>query len=262
MAVNTGITITLFATVPLSAQIGWRPTLIAYAAVSVALLAAWIFIGRDKAQFIRAKGSEVVKYMDVWRKTETWTVALCFAGPLAFNTWLPRYYIEAFGMTKAVASQYTGLFNLIGIPTAIVAGLFTQKLGLRRPFIIGAGVVMGFAAFGMIFFSNPILLMISATLLGRALFTYVAPLFTIPMELPGMTPQHVMLMMGTVFSFAYVFSSLSPVVVGLLGDVTGSFVPGLGVWAGFSWLLAVGGMMLPETGPGRKPKAKLEPAIA
>ncbi len=278
VAVNTGITITLFSTVPLAGLLGWRNTLLMYGLVSVALCVAWAILGREhQANVVQAKAQatadspaaqpaqpaqpkQTVGYRDVWKLKETWLIALGFAGPLALylalNTWLPKHYMEDFGMTKAMASQYTGLFNLIGIPTAILAGLATQKLGLRRPFIIGSGFLMVGSAFGMIVFEHPALIMISAVGLGIAMFTYVAPLFTIPMELPGATPQHVSLMMGTVFSIAYMFSSLSPVVAGFLRDVTGSFLPGLGMWAAFSFVLAVAGMFLPETGPGRKSAKK------
>jgi cyanate permease len=258
VAVNTGITVTLFATVPLAALIGWRQTLLAYGLLSVGLMLAWAVLGREAASASPAEATAAapaaaVSYGDVWRLRETWLIALAFAGPLAlylaFNTWLPKHYVEAFGMTKAAASNYTGLFNLVGIPTAIVAGIASQRLGVRRPFIVGAGALMGLAAFGMILSPSPILLTVAAIALGVALFTYVGPLFTIPMELPGLTPQHVSLMMGTVFSVAYTFSSLSPVVVGWLHDAAGSFLPGLAMWAGFSWVLAVAGLLLPETGP-------------
>lgn len=267
VAVNTGITVTLFTTVPLANVLGWRNTLLVYGLISVALMGAWALLGRDKVAPAAAKTetAQTVTYADVWKMKETWIIALSFAGPLAlylaFNTWLPKYYMEAFGWTKAVASQYTGLFNLVGIPTAIAAGFLTQKLGLRRPFIIGAGVLMGFAGFGMVLFKSPALIMLAAVALGISLFTYVAPLFTAPMELKGMTTQHVSLMMGTVFSFAYFFSSLSPVVVGYLHDTTGSFLPGFTIWAAFSWVLALGGLLLPETGPRAKKPAELTATV-
>jgi cyanate permease len=262
VAVNTGITVTLFATVPLAAQFGWRGTLLGYGLVSVALMAAWALLGREHVSATGPQtGTEAlaaVGYGDVWRMRETWIIALSFAGPLAlylaFNTWLPKHYMEAFGMEKAVASGYTGLFKLVGIPTAIAAGFLTQKLGIRRPFIIGAGLMMGAAAFAMFLSPNPAVITVAAVALGIALFTYVGPLFTIPMELPGTTPQHVSLMMGTVFSVAYFFSSFSPVVVGWLHDSSGSFVLGFSIWAAFSWILAIGGWLLPETGPrGKRP---------
>lgn len=266
VAVNTGISITLFTTVPLAAALGWRNALLVYALMSVALMLAWAVLGRDQvAEPAGAPGAAApatVRYADVWRMKETWIIALAFAGPLAlylaFNTWLPKYYMEAFGMTKAAAAQFTGLFNLVGIPSAIIAGILTKQLGLRRPFIIGAGVVMGFAAFGMFLSANPLVITVAAVFLGMAMFTYVSPLFTTPMELKGMTPQHVSLMMGTVFSVAYLLSSLSPVVVGLMRDATGQFVPAFAIWATFSWVLALGGFLLPETGPrGQRPEEGL-----
>jgi cyanate permease len=290
VAVNTGITITLFATIPLSSLLGWRHTLLVYGLVSVALMVAWAILGRENpapAAAAESTGEDIsgprsgrddrggspagtapskpasasasvktVTYRDVWAMKETWLIALAFAGPLAlylaFNTWLPKHYMETMGLTKSVASQYTGLFNLIGIPTAIAVGLLTQKLGVRRPFIIGAGFLMVVSAFGMLLSTHPALIMLSAVGLGISLFTYVAPLFTIPMELPGTTPQHVSLMMGTVFSIAYIFSSLSPVFAGFLRDLTGSWLPGLGTWAAFSLVLAAAGMLLPETGPAAR----------
>jgi hypothetical protein len=46
-------------------------------------------------------------------------------------------------------------------------------------------------------------------------------------------------------------------------DVTGSFVPGFTIWAALSWVLAVGGLLLPETGPrGKKPAAELSATVA
>lgn len=262
VAVNTGISITLLTTVPLAAAVGWRRALMVYAGISIALLLAWALLGRDHEAPAAPPAAEgpspvaeapQVGYAEVWRMPETWWIALSFAGPLAlylaFNTFLPKHFMEAYGMTKAAASNYTAIFNLVGIPTAIVAGILTKQLGLRRPFIIGAGLLMGFCGLGLTYLSQPALITLSAVGLGISMFTYVAPLFTIPMELKGTTPAHVSLMMGTVFSFAYLVSSASPMLVGYLHDTMHSYTPGFLVWAIFSWVLAIGGFMLPETGP-------------
>ena len=259
VAVNTGITMTLFTTPPLSAWLGWRNTLLLYGLLSVVLTLLWWIFGRDSppqdSSTDPSRRNRQVRYPTVWRMTETWLIALSFSGPLAlylaFNTWLPSYYVEALEMSRATAARYTGLFNLIGIPTAIAAGFLTRRLGLRRPFIIGSGVVMGFAAFGMLLGREPVWIGASAVLLGISLFAYVAPLFTIPMELKGMTSEHVILIMGTVFSFAYLVSAISQVSVCMIHYAAGSFLPGLAIWAAFSWVLAVGGFFLPETGPAR-----------
>ena len=274
VAVNTGITITLFATVPLATRVGWRNALLLYAGLNAACALAWALFGRDRSTergerserkrgsaepvarpphtAVARKGS--VRYADVWRRRETWLITGAFLFPLAlylaFNSWLPSYYVEARGMTRLQASRYTGLVNLVGIPAAIVGGVLTRRLGLRRPFLLGAGVAVGFGALGMLLLGDPALLRVSAVVLGTAFFIAGAPLLTLAMELPGVTSQHVGLIMGTMFSCAYLFSSVSPILVGWLRDRTGSFLPGLLVWAVASWALALCGLFLPETGPG------------
>lgn len=267
VAVNTGISITLFTTVPLAARLGWRRALLAYAAVNVLLCLAWAVLGRERGDHgasaknearaaASAPGPAPARYADVWRLRETWIIALAFTAPLAlylaFNTWLPRYYMEVFQLDKKAASQFAGLINMIGIPAAIAGGVLTKRLGLRRPFLLGAGVAIGFAALGTIFLADPSLRLACAVALGVCFFIGGSALFTAAMELPGVTPAHVSLIMGTVFSAAYLVSSMSPIVVGWLRDRTGSCVPGLALWAVFSWGLGVCGFLLPETGPGAK----------
>lgn len=262
VAVNTGITVTLFATAPLAGVLGWQHTLVAYGVLSLVLAGAWAVFGRERVLEATAEAAPAdVRYRDVWAMRETWLIALAFAGPLAlylaFNTWLPKHFMEAYHMTKGAAASYTGLFNLVGIPTAIAFGFLTRAAGVRRPFIIGAGLLMAVSALGMIFAGTPALITVSAVGLGIALFAYVAPLFTIPMELPGMTPRHVSLMMGTVYSLAYFVSSFSPVAVGALHDRLGSYAPGLAIWAVGSLVLALAGVLLPETGPRGAKAARL-----
>lgn len=261
VAVNTGITITLFATVPLAAKIGWRNTLWIYAAVNAVCAIAWALLGREGApRKTGAAQASTARYADVWRMRETWLITAAFLFPLALylalNSWLPTYYVEAFGMTRLTASRYTGLFNLVGIPAAVIGGVLTKRIGLRRPFLIGAGAAVGFGALGMILFRDPVMLRLSAVVLGTAFFIAGSPLLTLAMELPGVTAQHFGLMMGTMFSAAYLVSSLSPLLVGWLRDRTGSFVPGLVAWAIASWALALCGLLLPETGPRGRIHAK------
>lgn len=270
VAVNTGITATLFLTVPLTTALGgdWRKPLLVYGAISIGLLLAWAFLGREvkveaKAQ---AASEDRASYWDIWRMKETWLISLIFSGPLALylalNTFLPAYYMDAFHMTAQQASSYTGMFNLIGIPTAITAGLLTMKLGLRKPFILVTGALIGFAAFGMISFNSPVVILAAAVLLGVCLFGASSPLVTLAMELPGMTPKRMSLLMGTMFSFAYVISSISPLVVGALFERTHSYFPGFAIWASFSWVVFFAGLFLPETGPKGKPALAPKPASA
>lgn len=258
VAVNTGITVAMFTAVPLSARVGWQTTLIVFGALSAAAAAAWLVLGREVTAETTAGAGMVedARLSEVTRVRETWLVAMAFAGPLslylALNTWLPTHFQLAFGLDKASASQLTGLFNLVGIPMAVIGGIITSKLGLRRPLVIAAGCIMPVGAVGLCLSPDSAVRYASAIVLGAAFFLYVSPLFTVPMELEGMTPRRVALMMGVVFSVSYLVSFVSPLAVGWLKDRTGSFGPGFVVFAVLSSSLALGGYLLPETGPSAR----------
>jgi cyanate permease len=228
------------------------------------MMLAWALLGRDPETAVSAGGAAgkdaaKVRYMDVWRMKETWLASLAFTGAVAlylsFSYWLPSFYMETLHFERAAAARYSGIVNLAGIPSAIVSGYLTKELGVRRPFLLVGGAITGVVAFGMFLFSSPAIIMASAILLGIALFIPTAAIATLLMELPGVTPRHVSLMMGTMFSFCYVVSAFAPNLVAFLRERTGSFVPGFVALTVFSWVIFASGLFLPETGPGRKKKA-------
>ena len=253
VAVNTGISASLFITLPLAARLGQRGVLLAYATASVALALAWIFGGRERdtsgQPLVIARGET---YLDVLRSKETWWLALGFSGPLALylclNTWLPTFYGESLGMTKLEASRVTGLFNLAGIPAAIVGGFLCKAIVRRKPLILIPAVVMGISGFGLFLLHERTALFACAALFGISLFLWISPVATLAMELPGMTPKRLAMVMGVYYSVSYIAGFLAPVLVGALRDHTGSFVPGFAIFAAASWSLAIFSAMLPETG--------------
>ncbi len=266
VAVNTGIAVTMYVSTPLAeTSLGWRGTLLLFGGANVAMFVAWAVLGKERqaapAKAAQAAAPEApVRYMDVWKLKETWLATLAFTGAVAlylsFSNWLPTFYQEQFHFEKTASAQYSGIVNLAGIPSAIICGYLTKKLGVRRPFLIVGGLVTGTVAFGMFLSSSPVVIMVSAVLLGIGLFIPTAAIATLLMELPGVTPRHVSLIMGTMFSFCYVVSAFAPNLVAFLRDKTGSFVPGFVVLTVLSWVIFVAGFLLPETGPkGRKAAA-------
>ena len=266
VAVNTGIAVTMYVSTPLAeTSLGWRGTLLLFGGANVAMFVAWAVLGKERqaapAKAAQAAAPEApVRYMDVWKLKETWLATLAFTGAVAlylsFSNWLPTFYQEQFHFEKTASAQYSGIVNLAGIPSAIICGYLTKKLGVRRPFLIVGGLVTGTVAFGMFLSSSPVVIMVSAVLLGFGLFIPTAAIATLLMELPGVTPRHVSLIMGTMFSFCYVVSAFAPNLVAFLRDKTGSFVPGFVVLTVLSWVIFVAGFLLPETGPkGRKAAA-------
>jgi cyanate permease len=258
VAVNAGI-VTAFQVVPgLSETYSWRAILVGAGLFSLLLAVLWLFLGSDATPTGKPQAAS---FGEVARRKETWLIAMAFTGPLALylalNSSLPDHFRVAFSLDPKQASQLTSLFNLVGIPTAIFSGWITGKLGLRRPLIIGAGLMMPLCSLCLCFAPIQELRLAAAIGLGISFFLYVAPLFTIPMELPGSSPAFVARLNGIVFSGAYLISGLSPMVVGYFYDKTQSYGAGLAFFCLTSLLLALGGWALPETGPqGRSDKSK------
>ena len=253
VAVNAGITLSLFLTVPLAEHFGRTSTLMAYALVSLLLTVGWWIIGRDRAA---APSSAAVppaeSYAAVLRRKETWYLALGFAGPLSlylvFNTWLPTFYHQAREMTLTQDSQLTGLANLVGIPAAIIGGVLTKRAARRKPFIWGSGIAISLSGFGLFLARDLLWLTISAVIFGVSLFLWVAPLTTLAMELPEMNPARFGMVMGVFFGVSYILAFFAPVVVGELRDATGSFQAGFVLFTASCWSLVAAGLLLPETG--------------
>jgi CP family cyanate transporter-like MFS transporter len=256
VAVNSGITLSLFITIPLAERMGRKTTLAGFAVVSAAIAAGWLLFGKDRGAAQNAPPTATEGYGSVLRMKEAWWLTFAGAGPLCiylvFNTWLPTFYSTTMGMTRAQAAQLTGLANMVGIPTAIIGGILTRKAGRRKPFIVLSGLLTGIAAFGLFLTRNLALLSASAVVFGIGLFLWIAPLTTLAMELPGMTPRRLAMLNGFFYSVGYLAAFLAPVIAGALRDQTGSFIPGFVVFAVFSWSLALAGIMLPETGSASK----------
>lgn len=253
VAVNTGITLSLFVTLPLAEQAGRNGTLAGYAVISVVIAVAWFIFGKDRqAVAAPAAGQPREGYGTILRMKEAWWLTIAGTGPLClylvFNTWLPTFYSEVLGLSRSQGAQLTGLANMVGIPASILGGILTRRAGVRRPFVLAAGLLTGIAGFGLFLTGNLLLLSASAVLFGFGLFLWIAPLTTTAMELPGMTPSRLAVLNGFFYSAGYLAAFAAPVLVGALRDSTGSFIPGFVLFTLGSWTLVLGAIMLPETG--------------
>ena len=64
------------------------------------------------------------------------------------------------------------------------------------------------------------------------------------MRLPGATPEQVTIVWGSIMTFAGLGMFISPILVGALLDITGSFLPGFIFCAAGSCSLLIGSLFL------------------
>jgi NNP family nitrate/nitrite transporter-like MFS transporter len=166
--------------------------------------------------------------------------------------WLPSYYYEAFGMPLATASSVVTLVAVGGTIGCIAGGIIPVRIGRRKPMLIISGAFMGLTLVSAISFNNLALICLSIALLGLAGNLQNPSLFTIPMELPGSSLRSGIVMLSVVQMGGNLGNFISPLVVGNLADITGSYVPGFALFAVISLSSLIAGLMLPETGPKAK----------
>lgn len=272
-ASSTGQTIARLVTVPIAMAISWRGTIAIYSILILATATAWLLIGKEKPPVVIAPAALGTAKPDravAASKMTTWqilmrreTLALSFSLLGAFGlfftltAWLPTYYNEVFKMPLSQASSVSAIFMLGGLPAGIIGGILPSRLGLRKPILIVSGLMIGVTGLASFIINNPFIIFPAVGLYGFFAIVYMPSVLTIPMELPGMTPQQGAIILSLAMATGSLGGFIEPIMVGYLTDFTGSYLPGFLICCALSLSLFIGGLLLPETGPGRKKVVKM-----
>lgn len=252
-----GITVASFIAGPLAQIIGWKATLSIFGGVSVLSTVSWLILGRDGERVKPNRGGHVLAKILIGVKSrDTLLVTLADLGPLCLLTacfaWLPTFYSETYGFSLVKAGSLMGVMSLAGFISLLAATVLGVRFARRRPFLIVPGVLIGFSGFGSFLLTDSTMLYVAIVALGFSTWFYLPGLMTIPMDLYPDDPRRIALIFGTLMAFGGIASFAVPWVVGVITDITGSFLPGLFLFAILSWSLLVSGILLPETGSSIK----------
>jgi cyanate permease len=130
--------------------------------------------------------------------------------------------------------------------SAIVIGAFSDRLGLRKPFVL----VMGAASGPMIFLTGIVAgLPVYVTAFLSGLFTVgvLTIVLAVPVETPNLS-RSLSSVLGIVASVGNLGSFVLPTVVGQLRDVSGTFLLSMLMLAVVGEGMLILGLLLPETG--------------
>ncbi len=236
--------------------LGWEMVLAIETIPALIAAVCWMLLAREGP----GRGQEdrdvhPIPILDTLRLRTTWLLALAVAGPWALfsgmSAWLPTYFSEVRGLDLAVAAANAAIFSLIGIPASFAGAAVTNRLGRRRPILLGAGISVGAAAILTLYVPNGAFLMLAAALTGFLLVVYLPALFSVPMEMDNPTPHGAGAITGVIVMAGNGTSFLAPIIVGAIRDLTGGFQLGLGLMAVSSLSLVFATLLLPETGPAR-----------
>jgi NNP family nitrate/nitrite transporter-like MFS transporter len=124
---------------------GWRFVPSLYALLLVLMgLAVWLFTprqdrkpaqGRPLAQML-----EPLRYVRVWRFSLYYVVV--FGAYVALSAWLPKYYVDVFGLPLYQAALLTALFIFPASLLRPLGGYFSDRFGARRVMYWTFGIIL------------------------------------------------------------------------------------------------------------------------
>ncbi len=254
VAQSLGITLSMFLGPRLAVSIGWDVALFAFACVTLTATALWLLTARDP-EGTESLGGATFRMSDLVATLHDRAALLLgvgMAGALAanvsFGSWLPAYYNEQFGFSLEQAGTVAAVLAFFGIVGSLLGSTLPVRFPRRRPFLVVAGLLIPVAALGAFASAEPWLLYPSVAVLGVVSWVFIPVVFTIPMELPRMTPERVGVTTALVLTAGNTSGFFAPLAVGMLRDMTGTFTAGLGLAALLALGLAVAGWLMPETG--------------
>lgn len=274
ISINTGMMIALFATPFLVKAFNgsWKTVMILYSLISIILAILWLILGREKdvnpkstdKQKAETKKDNVFEdYKEAILDKNTWILSFSFIGILSMYitifTYFPTFYKAGFlempnSKMSSLVAMAPAILMCSAIPASLLGIFLTQKTGLRLPFLRWPGLFFIISILGMVFFKNPIFIIISAICSGFGLFLGSAAFYTIPQELPGVTVKKASYMMSVFWMVCYIFATLNVWLVGKIAEVSGSLINGFIFSIILSGSIFIGSFLLPETGPARKNK--------
>jgi CP family cyanate transporter-like MFS transporter len=246
-AIQLGASIAAFSAVPLAAATGgWRGALVVFSLACLVALVAWLVLtprgGRPTVE-TPAPAAPAVAAGPAWRDPFVWLLAVLFwlcAFPFyGLISWLGAALVEG-GWNDAAAGAIVATVSLAGLPGSMLIGWTADRLGSRRRTMVAWAAVMTAGVAG--FVVAPSLALVWALVAGLAIGATFTLTLILPLDIAG-SGRNAGSVIGVVLLGGYVLTAVTPVLVGAIRDITGSF--DLSLWL----LVAVSALVIPASAP-------------
>ncbi len=227
----------------------WRLTFVYYGFLVLIIALVWWFLSRDIEPTGATEGESIGKVFSRLIKIRNVRLILImgllsFAIMHGFTNWLPRI-IESGGMSPATAGFMASIPVIAGIPAVLVIPRLVPphlrgRLIALLALVVAVALLMSVNTQGFTLFVGLILFGIS----GPSLFPIV---MLILMETPEVGERHMGLAGGIFFCVAEIGGFTGPLVMGILADLTGTFLAGAIFLAGLGLIIFVMALLLKES---------------
>ena len=235
----------------------WRTV---YGGVTLGLVifsVLWIILGRERVRPQTAIGGDnpppignpagVLK-----RHKALWLVAGAQIGAAvtfgAFITFWPTYAIDRMGISLTTAGILMGFLPIGSIIGSLSSGPLSQLIGRRKPFVWVPGIFLPVIFFVLVQATSQPVIAVLFLIAGYLQMTVPPIISTIPFDMK-LAPRETAVALGLNRTLFPLFATLGPIIVGVIGETTGSLGTGLAIVSPLAVSLLIAGLLIPETGP-------------
>jgi len=238
----------------------WKSVFYIYGIWALVLTIIWWIFAREPRQnyeisqgYRKPSNSSLRKNLiAVLKVKQVWLLSglYLFAGACYDTTliWLPSI-LEAEGVALVIAGFITSMLPVGFLAASFVIGALSDKVGLRKPFIIFLGLISGPAIYATGVIRGPAVWFFTF-FVGFCTIGVLTIVLTMPVELPQ-TADLVGSVVGLISSFGNLGSFFMPTIVGYIRDLTGSFLWSVLILAILGEFMLILGLPLTETGRKR-----------
>ncbi|MBI2847656.1 MAG: MFS transporter [Chloroflexi bacterium] len=235
---------------------GWRGMVSLFSLGMFLLAIIWLIFARERVTSTYRDGmsSQIgwAPLKSVLRRKEIIMVAIAFfGGAMAYMNvilFLPTFLVEERSIPLTTVGFIMGMMPIGGVCSSIAVGFISDKIGLRKPTIWPAGLLMPFFYFSL---TSPVpiwVLPILTFVIGFLAWAPVPTLRAIPFELPGIKPSEVAVGQSVIQTMMPLSGIIGAPIVGSLAESIG-LGSALRIVCVFPLTMAAMGLLMPETGP-------------
>lgn len=153
-ALAGGAALTTALTAPVAVLWGWRAGLAVWALLALLAAGVWLLASGSSAARSFRPGFRSSGTVRVWRSPVAWavTVVLAMQSALyyAVTAWLPTLLIDDAGLTLRTASLAASVFQVLGIPGALVVPVVLGRLRDQRGLALAVATGWGLVPLGLL----------------------------------------------------------------------------------------------------------------
>ena len=252
MAIFLGITVGLVATPPLVGALGVRGSQVAYAALSVAALAAfWAIAPRrvpdrlvaPEELGVRRALARVLRSRTMWKLSAA--LFLGFGCYLGITTWLEDI-LKPRGIGSSGAGLVAGMITIAGMVGSVALGAASDRIRRRKPFLVAAGVAAAPCLWLLGRLGSLAGLLPVAFVMGFFLLAALPVAIAVASEDRSLGPQVGSTAVGVMLLAGNLGGAVLVGVMGALKGASGNFTAAVGVTAAAAVAVVAIALTIPE----------------